>query len=51
MNQTHIVKILAYWPKRVFLILKFRAFHFDHRLKLWHFSFLYNNEDKTSKNR
>jgi hypothetical protein len=34
MDQTYIDKVLAYWPKRVFLILKARDLHIEHRLKL-----------------
>jgi hypothetical protein len=34
MDQNYIDKVLACWPKRVFLIVKARGFHIEHRLKL-----------------
>jgi len=33
-DQSYIDKVLAYWPKRVFLIHKARGFHIEHYLKL-----------------
>ncbi|CAF4458272.1 unnamed protein product [Rotaria socialis] len=33
MDQLYIDKVLAQWPKRVFLIYKARAFHIEHHLK------------------
>lgn len=34
MHQTYIDKVLACWPKRVFLILKAHGFHIEQRLKI-----------------
>jgi hemolysin-activating ACP:hemolysin acyltransferase len=33
-NQIYIDKVLAYWPKRVYLIHKARGYHIEHHLKL-----------------
>ncbi|CAF5166559.1 unnamed protein product, partial [Rotaria magnacalcarata] len=33
-DQTYIDKVLAWWPKRVFLIYKARGFHIEHRLNM-----------------
>ncbi len=33
-DQIYIDKVLANWPKRIYLILKARGFHIEHRLKL-----------------
>ena len=33
MEQNYIDKVLAKWPKRVFLVYKARGFHIEHRLK------------------
>jgi histone-lysine N-methyltransferase SETMAR len=34
MAQSYIDRVLAYWPKRAFLVFKARGFHIEHRLKL-----------------
>jgi hypothetical protein len=34
LDQIYIVKVLANWPERIYLILKARGFHIEHRLKL-----------------
>ena len=34
MSQSYIDKVLASWPKRVFMIYKNRGSHIEHRLKL-----------------
>ncbi|CAF1967222.1 unnamed protein product [Rotaria magnacalcarata] len=34
MDQAYIDRVLAHWPKRVFLIHKAHGFHVEHRLKL-----------------
>ena len=34
LDQIYIDKVLANWPKRIYLILKARGFHIEHRLKL-----------------
>ena len=34
MDQAYIDRVLAHWPKRVFLIHKAHGFHIEHRLKL-----------------
>ena len=34
MEQSYIDKVLAKWPKRVFLIYKTNGFHIEHQLKL-----------------
>jgi hypothetical protein len=34
LGQIYIDKVLAKWPKRIYLIHKARGFHIEHRLKL-----------------
>ena len=39
MSQTYTDKVLASWPKRVFMIYKARGSHTEHRLYNLHFSY------------